>query len=372
VARRKTPWMKERGEALALVKAPVPSPCSFSDACGGCSYIEITYADELDIKQTLLRELFAKFDEAWGVQVEAVQSSPAEWGHRSKVTMQMRRWLDGQIFCGNSPFGQKSILEITDCCVARPEISSYFATLREEVAGMDLTKYRRACMVMRADERKLAWGGIGKGSLRQSFEDGFEFIHDGVKVGYSLQTFFQSNLAILPKLIDAMKVLLQLTERDTFYDLYGGVGLFALTVGQSCHRAIVVESNGDSIAWAQHNKKVNSRVSLRIVEGAVEDVLDEVYQSSVTDGRHCAIIDPPRSGLHESVCCYLRDQNFLDSWIYLSCNPETQARDLKIICATGQWEVELIQPWDFFPKSYHVESLVLLKSKKVFMEESAR
>jgi tRNA/tmRNA/rRNA uracil-C5-methylase (TrmA/RlmC/RlmD family) len=228
---------------------------------------------------------------------------------------------------------------------------------------MDLGKYRRACMVIRTDEKKLAWGGIGKGSLRQSFEDGFEFIYHDVKVGYSLQTFFQSNLAILPKLIDAMKDMLKLTEKDTFYDLYGGVGLFALTVGEACHQAVIMELNCDSILWAKHNKELNQRENLRIVEGAVEDKLDEVYQESASTGRHCAVIDPPRSGLHENVCLYLRDQLFLERWIYLSCNPETQARDLKIICETGDWNIEKIEPWDFFPKSYHVESLVLLVRK---------
>ena len=363
MARRKTPWMKERGEALAASKPIVPSPCSFSQECGGCSYIQIGYSDELEIKRQLLKELFEAHDDAWADLIGPVQRSPAEWGHRSKVTMQMRRWLDGQTFCGNSSFGKKNILEITDCVVARPEISNYFATLRKEVASMDLSKYRRACMVMRTDEQKFAWGGIGKGSLRQSFEHGFEFIYQGVRVGYSLQTFFQSNLAMLPKLIEAMKDMLQLTEKDTFYDLYGGVGLFALTVGRDCQQAVLVELNTDSIAWAEHNKKMNDRETLRIVEGAVEDVLDDIYQESRGEGRQLAVIDPPRSGLHESVCQYLRDQTFLDCWIYLSCNPETQARDLKVICETGNWEVETIQPWDFFPKSYHVESLALLRPK---------
>ena len=360
--KKRFPFIKERGEALKLELARLKSPCIYSDSCGGCSYIDLAYEDELRLKRQVLQELFAQVQPEWGVLVEPVQPSPAEFGHRSKMTLQMLQLLSKQIVYGTCPYGSPHILEIKSCSVVDPALSQMIPQFQAQLEQMDLEGYRRATISMRSDlSGKTAWGGIGRGSLKQSFEQGFSFEHFGIKVQFSMQTFFQSNLYILPKLLDWLEAKLKIGPQDIFYDLYGGVGLFGLMLGRKAQQVQLIELNPDSIAWARHNGELNGFNHLKIILGAVEDCMVNLQVLQSCAGRHIAMIDPPRCGLHPNVIAVLRDHEHLESLVYLSCNPESQSQDLLALCATGNWKLETILPWDFFPKSYHVESLAILK-----------
>jgi 23S rRNA (uracil1939-C5)-methyltransferase len=74
------------------------------------------------------------------------------------------------------------------------------------------------------------------------------------------------------------------------------------------------------------------------------------------------IVDPPRSGLHPDICTILSESHF-ERITYISCNPGTQARDLKIICEKEKFVIDKIQPVDMFPQTYHIENVVSLKRK---------
>jgi 23S rRNA (uracil1939-C5)-methyltransferase len=359
--KKRFPFIKERGEELKQGLQRVESPCIYSNECGGCTYIDLAYRDELKIKHQVLQELFAEMNPAWGPLVEAVQPSPAEFGHRSKLTLQMLKLMSQQIVYGNCPYSSPHILEIKSCQVADPLLSKLIPEFQHILENMNLDGYRRATISMRSDlTGKVAWGGIGKGSLWQSLGDGFSFEHFGLKVEFSMQTFFQSNLHILPNLLDFCDELLHIGPNDIFYDLYGGVGLFSIMLGRKAKRSYLIEINPDSIAWAQHNQTINGFQHIEIILGAVEEKLDLLKQALAQNGRHIAMIDPPRCGLHASVVSVLRESEFLDQLIYLSCNPESQRTDLGLLCESGRWKIKKIIPWDFFPKSYHVESLAIL------------
>lgn len=73
------------------------------------------------------------------------------------------------------------------------------------------------------------------------------------------------------------------------------------------------------------------------------------------------IIDPPRSGIHPDIATALSDSR-MEKIVYVSCNPSTQARDLKIICSKGNYKIEKIQPVDMFPHTYHIENVISLKA----------
>jgi tRNA/tmRNA/rRNA uracil-C5-methylase (TrmA/RlmC/RlmD family) len=358
---RRIPFLKSEGEALATQCVAIPSICSYEESCGGCSYLGIKYEDELRIKSQLLRSLFENEHAPWGALVKETVPSPAEWNHRSKMTLQVRRYVDGKIVCGNSPYGKKSVLEIDSCQVARPELSDAISRVRHEVPHKKMSKYGRACVVMRSDGKHMAWGGIGKGSLRQSLGEGFVFVHDDVQIHYSLLSFFQSNLSMLPLLLKRLGDVLDLGDEDIFYDLYGGVGLFALTLGRSAKKALLIELNPDAIEWAKLNVQCNGFNHIDVVESSVEAALSEIKEYSAVKGRHVGVIDPPRAGLHEDVCRFIQSSQHMNELLYLSCNPETQVRDIARICKNGSWSLEWVEPWDFFPKSYHIESLALLR-----------
>jgi tRNA/tmRNA/rRNA uracil-C5-methylase (TrmA/RlmC/RlmD family) len=108
---------------------------------------------------------------------------------------------------------------------------------------------------------------------------------------------------------------------------------------------------------ATYNRKVNPGFDhLSIVCGAVEKTLPQLEQNLSTET--VAIIDPPRAGLRRVVIDTLH-QNPPRMLAYLSCNPETQVRDLKCFLDLG-WKVEGVTPYDFFPRTHHIESLAML------------
>lgn len=367
MAKKRTPSrLKVSGEQkaqyfLSQYRGPALSPCAISKSCGGCSYIDLPYESELEIKRTVLVELFSEALSPWGDLVEETVPSPQQWHHRSKITMQMRVQKDASFQMGTCPYGSKSILEIDRCDVAAKEISDFIPELKLELAQRDLSKYRRACLVLRSDGTKLKWGGLGKGSLRLPFEDALTFQHMGVNIQYCPQTFFQSNLFILPKLLDLMGACLNIQREDHFFDLYGGVGLFAFTLGQKAEKVLLIESAKDSIIWAKHNRELNQQHHVELVESAVEDAISHLDELHPCQGQRSAVIDPPRSGLHQSVRNALKNSRDFKTLLYLSCNPETQVRDCLELCSENNWEVSQIIPLDFFPKSYHIESLAVLK-----------
>jgi tRNA/tmRNA/rRNA uracil-C5-methylase (TrmA/RlmC/RlmD family) len=145
-------------------------------------------------------------------------------------------------------------------------------------------------------------------------------------------------------------------ENTHFLDLYGGVGLFAISLGSSAKRTTLMELEGRSTTLAAYNKTANQLEHLDIVCGAVEETLPHL--SLEPDENVLALIDPPRSGLKPNVIETLHEFR-PQRLAYLSCNPETQLRDLAHFRRLG-WTIESITPYDFFPRSYHIESLAFL------------
>ena len=103
--------------------------------------------------------------------------------------------------------------------------------------------------------------------------------------------------------------------------------------------------------------KVNN---IEIIGGRVEDYLSDLL-STEENGSNIAMVDPPRMGLNDQVRQYLIDTRKLSHIMYLSCNPESLVRDLGEFVLKG-WEIQSITPFDFFPKTKHLETLVLLSS----------
>ena len=120
----------------------------------------------------------------------------------------------------------------------------------------------------------------------------------------------------------------------------------------------MIEECRDSVTLAQFNVHYHQLEHVKALVGKVETHLPEVLKG--LEGRSCvALIDPPRGGLARSAIETLGEAKSLESLFYLSCSPESLARDLKCL-ATAGWKVEKIMPFDFFPRTRHLETLVWL------------
>jgi 23S rRNA (uracil1939-C5)-methyltransferase len=134
-------------------------------------------------------------------------------------------------------------------------------------------------------------------------------------------------------------------------DLYSGVGLFSIYLSDRIQFGVAIESNLSAVQNAQINASENYVSQIEFQHGLVENTVFNEFE--------VAILDPPRSGCSAQVLQQLNEK-IRNQIIYISCDPTTLARDLKELCRLG-WEINLVQPFDMFPQTYHIETLVSLR-----------
>ena len=135
-------------------------------------------------------------------------------------------------------------------------------------------------------------------------------------------------------------------------DLYAGVGTIGLTIGGG--NVTLVEINADAVREMQRNITELDRTDARAVLAPSEQALDHIT------GKEIVIVDPPRAGLHPDVIATLLQQ-LPPRIIYLSCNPVTQARDVRLL--QEKYHIVHHRGYNFFPRTPHIEHLIILDKK---------
>ncbi len=250
------------------------------------------------------------------------------------------------------------------CPIALPAISDFIPRLKEEVLQKleEKPKYKRANLTVRTgDDGRVRWGGIGRRSLRLDPEDNFFTELNSRRIYYSLDTFFQANLSILPGLITVLEQM-PVWKDAVFFDLYGGVGLFSLALYDLCQRVVLVESSVHSASIALYHKELYGLDRLTILPVDVEALTpDSLTQAAGQAGTRVAMVDPPRAGLSGQAASHILHLEGLDHLFYLSCHPESLKRDLDRLSAC--YQALSVTPLDFFPQTPHIETLVHFRRK---------
>lgn len=336
----------------------IKSLCPVFGECGGCQFQDIAYCDELAIKEENLKQLFVDT----GLSIKEflpIVSSPQEYHYRCRLDVKFLKIKSGEMFMGFTPVEGFEVVQVESCPIAMKSISDFLPMLRKEACEKIPAKYRNANLTIKAgSDGRIFWGGIGKRSLRMNKEDFFWTELQDKRIFYSLESFFQANLSILPKLMDTIRSFDVLSKRKTFFDLYGGVGLFGVCFADDVKDVILIEENIYAIQCAKHNVEYNGLKNFQILEGRMEDEFPKMLDQA-DHSKAVAMIDPPRAGLSEAVRKMFGTLKNLDTLIYLSCKPDTLVRDLKDLTSFG-WNISKIIPFDFFPKTRHLEALVLL------------
>jgi 23S rRNA (uracil1939-C5)-methyltransferase len=176
----------------------------------------------------------------------------------------------------------------------------------------------------------------------------------------SANSFFQTNTDQAERLYDTVLGFAHLRPGDVVYDLYSGTGTIALHVAGGAGKVIGIESVEQAVADARQNADFNGVHNCLFLQGDLkETLLSSRRQGEPLPPPDVIIVDPPRAGMHEKVA---REIVSLAprTIVYVSCNPSTQARDLKIICQSEKYSIESIQPVDMFPHTQHIENVVSL------------
>ncbi len=171
------------------------------------------------------------------------------------------------------------------------------------------------------------------------------------------KTFYQTNSDQTINLYGAARDFAKLTGNEVVYDLYTGAGTIANFVAEKAQKVIGIEYVESAIEDAKVNSEINDIENTLFFAGDMKDVLDAKFIE--THGRPDVIItDPPRAGMHEDVVNTILAAE-PHKIVYVSCNPATQARDVKLM--SEKYKVIASQAVDMFPHTHHVENVVLME-----------
>lgn len=179
----------------------------------------------------------------------------------------------------------------------------------------------------------------------------------GLKFSVSPRSFFQVNHKQAETLYETALEFANLKETDNVADIYCGAGTISLAAAQKCAFVTGVEIVEDAVKDARRNAEVNGLSDkTKFYAGDAAEVYGKIYKKQRFD---CVIVDPPRKGMDVKVVNALLAAP-PERIVYVSCNPATLARDIKLLTAEGVFKFEKAVPVDMFPMTEHVESIVCL------------
>ncbi len=338
--------------------------CPLYGRCGGCNMMHIDFAYQTELKKGVLAELMERAGVAVP-QIQVVSGSPL--GYRSRFQLH-----DG----GMEGRGSNDVVPIDSCLVAVPEINEWLKScpMQDRPQGrgllfghknaqpsLSLALERearpepKAYKKMSAKEKKKHGKKRPMGrfeGISQNEQCPVQIELCGKTILFDAQGFFQSNIEVLEK---AIPLITQGLSGKNALDLYSGAGTFSVFLADLFENVVMVERNRGALVFAEQNMAGKKHESYGI-SGA--DFVKKNAQSLVEriGNFDAAVVDPPRSGMEKEALDWLCNSG-IPVVKYLSCNPSTQARDIKRLCDAG-YKVTEISLLDFYPQTSHIETLL--------------
>jgi 23S rRNA (uracil1939-C5)-methyltransferase len=394
--------------------------CSHFGFCGGCKWQHINYETQLNYKQQQVVDSLERIGGLSFPAIRPIVPSDRTQYYRNKLdfSASAQRWLTRAEMEAGIPFGEpalgfhvpKSFDKVFDVhqCYLQPQPSNEIRLAIKEIAlhgnisFFDLRKqtgYLRTVTIRTANTGEVMvivqvaadqpqWlqkilDGLGQrfpqitslhyvinSKRNDTFHDleiktwkGNPYITESMpkpdgtgtlhfRVGP--KSFYQTNSEQAFQLYKVAFDLASLSGDELVYDLYTGTGTIANFIAGNVKKVIGLEYVADAIDDAKVNSNINNIANTDFYAGDIKNLLDEDFLKQ--HGKPDVVItDPPRAGMHEEVCKMLlkAEPNRI---VYVSCNPATQARDLKIL--SEKYTITAVQPVDMFPHTMHVENVV--------------
>jgi 23S rRNA (uracil1939-C5)-methyltransferase len=173
--------------------------------------------------------------------------------------------------------------------------------------------------------------------------------------------FFQANTALIARLVKEVTRISDLSDQEKVVDVYCGSGLFSIFLAPAAAEIFGIATNGDAIRCARVNAERAGINNIRFIQGDAGEILRRRF---ATSGKavDILVLDPPRTGCDEktlSAVAQIKPRTL----IYVSCNPATQARDIRYLTDRG-FTLKELMPIDMFPQTAHIEVIGTLLGKK--------
>ncbi len=345
-----------RAELVELLKAGpgrTTPKCPYYGTCGGCQYQHLDPNTELQVKT---KQLLAALQRIGHLEelppVEPVVASDEVYGYRNKVVLHPTRDAEDNPAYGYHTLDGGSIIPVATCPIANPHLQSAIDALQaQDVRPVPLT--------LRRAENNRVFRYYGKGAkhapwLRESIL--------GHRINVPLTAFTQVNDFVADAMVRWLQQQAKAAPSKVLIDLYCGVGIFALTIGNKAQRVIGIERDRESVKAARFNASQWDFKKAILKGGPVESVLPSLLDEMKNPDKTLVIIDPPRGGCEKSVIDALADWR-PSRIFYVSCNPTSLSRDLKRLLDRTGYTISKLALFDMFPQTAHFESAVVLERK---------
>jgi 23S rRNA (uracil1939-C5)-methyltransferase len=352
-ARRLRPPIVRIGRVSRASPLRAEPHCDVFAICGGCQLQHLSYPAQLDWKRERVRNALGNVG-LGEVEVLPTLGCQPPWNYRNQMRFSINR--EGR--AGLTAHQSRRIIPLTDCPIAHPRINR---TL-QLVAEHQLLRPQLLVRYGQSSNHLLLQPGPDEQLRSQLEADGLEVrVEDmeeslaGMSFRMRPSSFFQTNTAQAEQM--ARLVLERVTPGadSTWVDAYCGVGTFARLIAPSTGCVIAIEESASAVRDARLN--LTEAPNVILVQGKVEEVLPNLEQR--LDG---LVIDPPRAGCRRPVLDALVARR-LPRVIYVSCHPDTLARDLAVLCLEARaYAVASVQPLDMFPQTAHIETVTLLEA----------
>ncbi|CDO04268.1 23S rRNA (uracil-C(5))-methyltransferase RlmCD [Oceanobacillus picturae] len=385
----------------------VEPPCNVYYQCGGCQLQHMSYDLQLQMKQNQVKSVMRKIAHLDHVPVHPTLGMEDPWRYRNKVQMPVGEH-DGELITGFYRKRSHDIISEMETCVIQDELNdrSVHAVRRianrlgikayDEKADRGVLRHimvrtgretneTMIVLITRTDKlphqeeliRELTETFPHVKSIVHNVNNkrtnvilgrktkviwGEEYIYDtigDIKFAISAKSFYQVNPPQTKVLYDKALEFAKIGADDTVVDAYCGIGTISLFLAQQAKKVYGVEVVPEAISDAKMNAKLNGVTNAEFVVGEAEKVMPWWKAQGLRPD--VIVVDPPRKGC---------EVDFLQAMVemepkrivYVSCNPSTLARDLRIL-EDGGYETKEVQPVDMFPQTAHVECVTVLEKK---------
>lgn len=387
-----------------LVSSPhrVRPHCIVADKCGGCQWQQIDYSYQLEAKQRLLQETLMRIGGFGELPILPMLGAAEALGYRNKSTYPVKRNHEGNVQAGYFQKGSHHLINLNQCPVQDDRLDPLLAEVKQDIqqrgwAIYDETKHRGkirhlslrigrntgeilltlittspqltgleeqaqqwlekypqlvgVCLNLNPQRGNTIFGEetriiAGKDYLTEEFA--------GLSFQIRPETFFQVYTEQAEKVVELIRQQLNFQGTEVLIDAYCGVGTLSLPLAKFVGQVIGLEVQPTAVSQAILNSENNQISNATFQVGAVEDLLPKLDTQP-----DIVLIDPPRQGCDRAVLETLIATRPAQI-VYVSCKPATLARDLKTLCQSNIYQLQAIQPIDFFPQTSHLESVAFL------------
>ncbi len=398
----------------------VNAKCKFFDTCGGCKQQDLDYDAQAKYKQQQIEEIFNKLGGFSGFEIEPIIPSQNVFYYRNKMEFSFseKRWLtkaeiskegilDKDFSLGlHIPKIYDKVLDVDECFL-QSEVSNkilnftrdFFKTrntsvystkthigflrnlvIRQSFNTNDLMVnlvtseendelINEYCNALRKEIPQVTTliNNINKKFAAVAVGDyekviyGSGFIYDEIgrhKFRISANSFFQTNTVQAEKLYQTALDFAELKGNEIVYDLYSGAGTIAIFISDKAKKVYAFEAVESAIADAKVNADLNNILNVKFFNADLYKSFLPIVDKYNIPKPEVMIIDPPRSGMHPTT---VDDVIKLspDKIVYVSCNPATQVRDIRLMVEAG-YKLIKIKPVDMFPHTFHIENVGLI------------